>query len=265
MPVPPLRARVNDLADAIPPAAEARLEEKLARLEAETSHQIAVLTVPTLAGEPIESFALRVAEAWQLGQKGVDNGILVAVAVQDRGARIEVGYGLEGVVPDVIAKRTLEDVMFPRFRSGDFAGGIEAGVDALIAAARGEVVDLPPARPGAPHEDPSSLVTFAIILATVLAAPLASWRPFGPVLGGLIAAGVAWLFPGDLRHAALAFAIAFALLWLLPSVLQRSRGRGRGGRGRPVFVPRGGGFGGRGGGFGGGGGRFGGGGASGRW
>jgi uncharacterized protein len=250
---------VNDLADAIPPAPEARLEEKLARLEAETSHQIAVLTVPTLAGEPIESFALRVAEAWQLGQKGVDNGILVAVAVQDRRARIEVGYGLEGVVPDVIAKRTLEDVMFPRFRDGDFAGGIEAGADALIAAARGEVVERPPARPGSPHEDPITLVLFSALFGVLGSAPLRRVRPLRALLGGALAGAIAWWILESVGWTAAAFAVGFLLGWILPAAV----GSGRSRRGGPIFAP--GGFGGRGGGFGGGGGRFGGGGASGGW
>ncbi|MDJ0869752.1 MAG: TPM domain-containing protein, partial [Myxococcota bacterium] len=123
LPVPALRARVNDTAGLIPAARERRLEDELARFEAETSHQIAVLTVASLEGEPIESFSLRVVEDWQLGQAGADNGLLILVASQDRQARVEVGYGLEGVVPDVIAKRILEDVMFGHFRAGDFAAG----------------------------------------------------------------------------------------------------------------------------------------------
>jgi hypothetical protein len=103
LPVPPLRGRVNDLAGTLDPDVAARLEGRLADFERETTHQIAVLTIPSLEGEPIEPFALRVAEAWRLGQAGVDNGILLVVAPRDRRARIEVGYGLEGVVPDAIA------------------------------------------------------------------------------------------------------------------------------------------------------------------
>jgi uncharacterized protein len=114
-----LRARVTDSADLLPPAAEARLEAALARFESETSHQIAVLTVPELGGEAIEPFALRVAERAQLGQRGLDNGMLLVVAAKERRARIEVGYGLEGVVPDAVGKRVLEDTIFPRFRVGD--------------------------------------------------------------------------------------------------------------------------------------------------
>jgi uncharacterized protein len=189
----------------------------------------------------------------------VDNGILFAVATQDRRARIEVGYGLEGAVPDVIAKRILEDVVFDRFRAGDFEGGIEAGVDRLIAAARGEVVELPPAREGAPHEDPLAAVLFAVFFGTMFTTPLRRVRPLGAIAGGLLGGVIAWMSTASVRWSGLAFALAFLLGWILPAAI----GGGRPGR----FGRGGGGFGGRGGGggFGGGGGRFGGGGASGRW
>jgi uncharacterized protein len=263
--VPALRARVNDLAGVLDAATAARLESRLADFERETSHQIAVLTVPSLEGEAIEPFALRVAEAWQLGQAGADNGILVVVAPQDRRARIEVGYGLEGVVPDAIAKRVLEDVMFSHFRSGDFAGGVEAGVDALMQAARGEVVELPPAREQAPHADPFAIVFFAALLGTIVAAPLRRAQPLASLVGGGVGGGLTWLLVASLGWAAVAFAIAFALGLAGPGSVG---GPGRRGRGGPVFLPGGGwggggGFGG--GGFGGGGGGFGGGGASGSW
>ena len=261
--VPPLRARVNDLAGVMEPAASARLEARLADFERETSHQIAVLTVPTLEGEPIETFALRVAEAWKLGQAGADNGILVLVASRDRRARIEVGYGLEGVVPDVVAKRVLEDVMFPHFRTGDFAGGIEAGVDSLMSAARGEVVEAPPARRGAPHADPFAIVFLAALAGSVVAAPLRRARPLAALVGGTIGGGLTWWLLASLAWAAASFAFGALLGALGPSSLGGGRRRGR--FGAPVFLPGGGGFGGRGGGFGGGGGGFGGGGASGSW
>jgi uncharacterized protein len=261
--VPALQGRVNDLAGALDAAAAARLEQSLAEFEAETSHQIAVLTVPSLEGEPIEPFALRVAEAWRLGHEGADNGILVLVAPRDRRARIEVGYGLEGAVPDAIAKRVLEDVMFPHFRRGDFGAGIEAGVGALMQAARGERVSLPPAREGAPHADPLAVVFFAALLGTLLASPLRGVRrPAASLAGGAVGGGLAWLLLASLGWSAAAFAVAFALGLVAPEALAGRRGGG------PVFAPRGGwggGFGGGGGGFRGGGGGFGGGGASGSW
>ena len=266
LPVPPLRARVNDLAGVLDPPAAARLETRLEAFERETTHQIAVLTVPSLEGEAIEPFALRVAEAWQLGPAGVDNGILLVVAPGDRRARIEVGYGLEGAVPDAIAKRVLEDVMFPHFRRGDFGAGIEAGAGALMQAARGEQVDVPrstpPARRGAPHGDPLAVVFFAALLGTVLAAPLRRARPLSSLVGGAASGGLTWLLLASLGWAAAAFVIAFVF------GLGGPVGGGRGRRGGHIFLPgggwgRGGGFGG--GGFGGGGGGFGGGGASGSW
>lgn len=264
--MPPLRGRVNDLANVLDAAAAARLERSLADFEAETTHQIAVLTVPSLAGEPIEPFAFRVAEAWRLGHEGADNGILVVVAPRDRRARIEVGYGLEGAVPDAIARRIIAEGMAPHFQRGDFGAGIEAGVGALMEAARHETVSLPPARRGAPHEDPLSVVFFAALLGSLLASPLRrARRPAASLAGGGVGGGIAWLLLASLGWAAAAFAIAFALGLVAPGAIGGGPGRRRGG---PVFVPGGGwggGFGGGGGGFRGGGGRFGGGGASGSW
>jgi uncharacterized protein len=262
---PPLRARVTDQAGLLPAEARARLEAQLAAFERETTHQIAVLSVPSLEGEPIEAFALRVAEAWRLGQQGLDNGILLLVAAQDRQARIEVGYGLEGAVPDATAKRVLEDVILPRFRAGDPAAGIEAGVAALMNAVRGEEIPVErrPARPGAPHEDPLSVLGFAAVLAAMLGAPFRRARLLAALLGGAVASGITWLILARVGWAAAAFAVG-AFLGALGASGAGSRRRGGAGG---IFVP--GGFGGRGGGFGGGfgggGGGFGGGGASGRW
>jgi uncharacterized protein len=249
------------------PERAARLEQALAAFERETSHQVAVLTVPSLEGEAIESFSMRVAEAWKLGQRGRDDGVLILVAPNDRRARIEVGYGLEGVLPDAVASRILRQRMTPRFAAGDFAGGIEAGAEAVMAAARGEAVPLErrPARDGAPHEDPLSAVLLAAMAALFVSAPLRRARPLGALAGGGVGAALTWLLLASAGWAALGFAIG-ALLGALGPVGFGGRGLGRGGRGA-VFGP--GGFGGRGGGFGGGfgggGGGFGGGGASGSW
>jgi uncharacterized protein len=252
----------------LPPDVEARLEAKLAVFEQETTHQIAVLTVLTLEGEPIESYALRVAETWKLGQKGLDNGLLLVVAPQDRRARVEVGYGLEGVVPDAVAKRVLEDAAIPYFRRNDYASGIEVGVDALMAAARGETIPIErrPAREGSPHEDPLSAVFFGAILALVFSAPFRRVRPLGALVGGTASGGLTWLLLASLGWAAVGFLLGALLGGIGPGMTGGGR-RGRGWQG-PVFVPGGGGFGGGGfggGGFRGGGGGFGGGGASGSW
>ncbi len=271
--VPALRGRVNDLAGVFEPERSRALEQRLRRFEEETSHQIAVLTVPSLAGEAIEQFAIRVAETWALGHEGIDNGILVVVLPADRRARIEVGYGLEGAVPDAVAARVLREHMLPRFREDDYAGGIEAGVNALAAAARGEVVSAPPAKPGARPDGRTSknVVLIGAALGALVGWPLRNARRgrggklLGALVGGGVAAAVSALILRSVIAALLAFAVGAAFSLVLGAA---GLGSGRGVRlGRSTGVGYGGwgsgGFGG--GGFSGGGGGFGGGGASGSW
>ena len=263
IPVPALRARVNDLAQLLPPDREQALEAKLARYEAETSHQLAVLTIDTTDGEAIEPFAMRVAEQWKLGRKGVDDGAVLIVAKQDRTARIEVGYGLEGPIPDAIAKRIIEDAMIPRFRAGDFPSGIEAAVEWMMRAARGEALPAARRRPvgESPPGDPIAFVVFLSIFASMVGAPFRKrMRPLGALLAGGVAGGVAWFLLHLVQWSALAFALGALFGWIGPTMALP--GARRGGFGGGGFG--GGGFGG-GGGFSGGGGGFGGGGASGRW
>lgn len=138
--VPYLTGRVVDNAEVLKPETRKRLSETLRRHEQATTQQVAVLTVPTLDGESVEEYAVRVFEAWKLGQKGQDNGVLVIVAPQDRRMRIEVGYGLEGTLPDATAARIVRNVMTPRFKEGDFDGGIAQGVEAIIARLEGKEV-----------------------------------------------------------------------------------------------------------------------------
>lgn len=142
--VPPLRARVNDLAAALSPQMKGQLEAQLEAYERATGHQMAVLLVPSLEGDPIEDFSIRVAEAWKLGQKGKDDGVLLLVAVNDRKMRIEVGYGLEGDLPDALVGRIMREVMAPAFRQGDLAFGISRAVSAMAKATGGEGEPLPP-------------------------------------------------------------------------------------------------------------------------
>jgi uncharacterized protein len=266
--VPPLRGRVNDLAGLLPPERRAALERKLEAFEAETSHQLVVLTVPSLEGEPIEEFSLRVAEAWAPGHRGLDNGILLVVAPQDRALRVEVGYGLEGALPDAVAARIVRDRLIPEFRAGRMAEGIESGVEALLRAARGE--EIPPARrprprgggaTGRTHVDPGPVLFFAAFLGALVGSPFQrrKLRPFGSALGAGAGGLLGWALLATLGWAALAALIGGFTGW-------GGLGGWWGGRGRR------GGFGGRlgggwsgGGGFSGGGGGFGGGGASGRW
>jgi len=141
--VPYLGGRVNDLADLLSAPAEARLDARLAAVEAATRAQVAVLTVPSLEGDPIEDYGIHVVETWKLGDADADNGVLLLVARDERQMRIEVGYGLEPVVPDILAVRILREIIEPRFQAGDFDGGVEAGVEALAGLIEGDPDALP--------------------------------------------------------------------------------------------------------------------------
>jgi uncharacterized protein len=147
MDVPPLRGRVNDLAGLLSQEQASSLEDRLAQFEQETGHQVILLTISTLADEDIEDFSIRVAENWKSGHKGIDNGVILLVARDDRKMRIEVGYGLEGVLPDAVAYRIIQEIIIPRFRERDFAGGIESGVSAIMQATRGEPISAVPRTP----------------------------------------------------------------------------------------------------------------------
>jgi len=136
--VPTLRGRVNDYAGVMQANQVQSLESQLAQLERDTGHQVVVLTIPTLDGEDIEGFSIRVAENWKIGKKGHDNGAILVVAVKDRRLRLEVGYGLEGLLPDAIAKRITADYIVPHFRQQDYAGGIVAGIAAVDKIIRKE-------------------------------------------------------------------------------------------------------------------------------
>ena len=147
--VPPLTGRVVDQAALLDPATERALNQQLAAHEDSTSNQVAVLTIASLAGRPIEEVALAVARTWQLGQAGRDNGVLLLVARDDRQMRIEVGYGLEGALPDVVASRIIRHELRPAFRAGDFDGGVQAGVAAILQAITGSY-EPPPASSSSP-------------------------------------------------------------------------------------------------------------------
>ena len=147
--VPFLAGRVNDTADLIPAETEQRIDGKLAALEETTGAQMAVLTIPSLDGEVLEEYSLKVAETWQLGRAEQDDGLLLLVARDDRKMRLEVGYGLEAQLIDAQSGRILNNILRPAFRNGDFGGGIEAGVDAVIGTLQGEDV-IPPDTPASP-------------------------------------------------------------------------------------------------------------------
>jgi uncharacterized protein len=141
--VPQLTGRVVDQTGTLSSGDIAQLTQKLADLQTRKGSQIAVLIVPTTDGEPIEQFSLRVAEAWKIGRKKVDDGALLVVAKNDRRLRIEIGYGLEGVLTDVTSKRIIDEIITPKFKSGDFAGGIAAGIDKIIGLINGEKLPEP--------------------------------------------------------------------------------------------------------------------------
>src|SRR3954467_14722440 len=144
--IPPLKARVTDLTNTLNTQQRDALEHTPAELEQRKGAQIAVLMLPTTQPETIEQYAVRVQESWKLGRKGVDDGVLLIVAKNDRKLHIEVGYGLEGILPDAIAKRIIEDDIVPRFKQGDFYGGIRAGVDRIMRVVEGEKLPPPAVR-----------------------------------------------------------------------------------------------------------------------
>jgi uncharacterized protein len=165
--VPPLRGRVNDYAGVMRQDQTQLLESQLAQLERDTGHQVAVLTIPTLDGEDIEGFSIRVAETWKIGKKGFDNGVILVVAVKDRRLRLEVGYGLEGVLPDAIAKRITSDYIVPRFRQQDYAGGIVAGIDAVQKVIRKEPLPESARRKAQQEPNLNFIAMFAITLVVL--------------------------------------------------------------------------------------------------
>ncbi|MGJ0492704.1 TPM domain-containing protein [Methylobacter sp.] len=255
VPVPALQARVTDLTGTLSPAQQSRLEQVLMEFEARKGSQIAVLIIPTTQPEAIEQYAMRVAETWKLGRKDVDDGVLLLVAKEDRALRIEVGYGLEGVIPDAVAKRVISEIIIPYFKQNDYFGGIEAGVSRLIRLIDGEPLP-PPVEKDVSWSGFEDFLPLGFLLVLVGAGLFR--MIFGRLLGASIVGGLVgilfWLIVGSLLGALIAG--LFAFLFSLGGM--RSGG----------FWPGGGGFGGgfgRGGGFGGGGGGFGGGGASGRW
>lgn len=248
--VPFLSGPVVDQADMLSKGARTRIETVLQDFEQETGSQVVVLTVPSLEGTPIEAFALRVAETWQLGREGVDDGVLFLIAREERRMRLEVGYGLEGALPDAVARRILDRVVTPAFRAGDFDGGVEAGVAAILARVRGEV----PAPDAPVAEAPSPIpVLVALLILILVLVWLRRARPARRRRGWSSRRG--WVEPPViLRH---------PRPWARPWPGPRDRSPPGGGQGG---WPGGrGGFRGGGGGFRGGGGRFGGGGASGGW
>jgi uncharacterized protein len=254
--VPALTGHVNDQTATLSASQVAALEQTLAAFEARKGSQVAVLLVASTAPEAIEAYALRVVEQWKLGRRKVDDGVLLVIARDDKAVRIEVGYGLEGVLTDLGSRRIIDETLLPRLRQQDYAGGITAAVGQILAVIDGEAL---PAAPVVPRNgDVGSLVPMLVVVALAvggLLRALLGKLPGAVVTGGVVA-GLAWWLAGALSIALAAGALA-ALFTLF--------GGGLVGRGIGGFYGGGRGGGGGGGGFGGGGGTFGGGGASGRW
>jgi uncharacterized protein len=261
LPVPALKARVTDLTQTLTPTERDALDAKLAAFEENKGSQIAVLLVPTTQPEDIAQYSIRVVEQWKIGREKSDDGVLVLVAKNDRKLRIEVGRGLEGAIPDLYAKRIVSDVIGPKFKRGDFAGGLDAGVDSLIGLVDGEALP-------APVNRAASGIDIGNILPILL---------FGGLITGLILRSIFGTFLGSafnggliggviiLLGLALSAAVVFGIIAFFFTMMMGSRGLGGYSGGMGGGYGGGGWSGGGSSSWGGGGGSFGGGGASGDW
>jgi uncharacterized protein len=264
---------VTDLAGVLAPEQISRLESQLQDLENTDSTQVAVLIIPSLEGDSLEDFAIRVAEAWKLGQKGRDNGAILLISMKDRAIRIEVGYGLEEKLTDARSNQIIRNDIIPRFRAGDFSGGIEAGTTGIIQTVRG-IYQGSPVQERRSSRKSGGIFNLLIVMLFPLLWILSATGKWG---GGILGAGAGMLLPYTMiSHSLPLLLIGGAVggvLGVFVGALVRAgakSGGGSGGFGGPFIsgggfggFGRGGGFGG--GGFSGGGGGFGGGGSSGRW
>jgi uncharacterized protein len=260
--VPPLSQRVTDLTSTLDAKQIQSLDSRLAAFEAKKGAQLAVLIVPTTKPETIEQYSIRVVDKWKLGRKGVDDGALLLIAKDDHKLRIEVGYGLEGALPDAIANRIIDEIIVPRFRGGDFYTGLESGLSAMMQVINGEPLPAPQRGSTATGTNNIETLIFIAFIAVVAVGGLLR-ALFGRFPAALLVGGglglLAWLTVAPLIIAVIAGVVAFVFVLL-------GGGRGFGGYGGYGGFGGGGfGGGGGGGGFSGGGGGFGGGGASGSW
>ncbi|MGJ5092263.1 TPM domain-containing protein [Bradyrhizobium oligotrophicum] len=231
--VPQLTGRVVDQTGTLSSSDIAGLTQKLKDLETRKGSQVAVLIVPTTQPETIEQFSLRVAEAWKIGRRKVDDGALLVIAKNDRKLRIEVGYGLEGSLTDVTARRIIDEVITPKFRTGDFAGGIDAGIDRIIGVINGETLPVP--QPQASHGDDldfDSITSFAPVAlfgALVIGGFLRAL--LGRLIGSLATGGamgvLAWLMVGSVGLAALSAIAGFVIAFVADAFGAMTPGSGR--------------------------------------
>lgn len=243
--IPALTARVTDLTGTLTAEQRATLEAKLQTLQTQKGSQIAVLFVPTTKPEAIEQYSIRVVDQWKLGRKKIDDGVLLLIAKDDHKLRIEVGYGLEGALPDAIAKRIIAEDITPHFKQGDYYGGIVAGITRIDAVIQGEALPSPPQKSNG-NTAVENYLPFLIFLALISGAIFR--RIFGTFPGALINGGIIGIATA-LFGGGMVFAIIFGIVAFFFALIRAG----------------GGGFSSGGGGFSGGGGGFGGGGASGDW
>lgn len=265
--IPKLEQRVTDLTNTLNPSEISSLEEKLARFEQAKGSQIVILLIPSTGNEDIAQYSIRVVEKWKIGRAKVDDGVLVLVAKNDRRLRIEVGYGLEGALSDVIAKRIISDQITPLFKQGRYFDGLNLGVDQIIRVIQSEPLPELPKTSINQEQDITGLLFIAFILSLFIGGILRAI--FGRFLGGIFTASIvgilAWFMTSVIFLSFLAGIVAFI------ATIFGGRGgigpsSGGGGFGSGGYHGGYGGRGGFGGGYsGGGGGSFGGGGASGQW
>jgi uncharacterized protein len=278
--VPPLSGRVVDQTATLSSGDIDSLTQTLRALELRKGSQVAVLIVPTTQPETIEQYSIRVAEAWKIGRKKIDDGALLVVAKNDRKLRIEVGYGLEGALNDVTAKRIIDEVITPKFRNGDFAGGISAGIDRIVGVIDGEPLPAPAPKPSPGLNSDwiglfNPLNPFVIIGYFAIGAILRHTlgRLIGSVATGGVIGALAWYLVGSLAAAVIGGAIISVFTFFADNIMASSQdyNRRHAGSGGGSGGSSGGGGWSSGssssdsGGFSGGGGSFGGGGASGSW
>ncbi|MDD3813933.1 MAG: TPM domain-containing protein [Desulfocapsaceae bacterium] len=262
--VPALKGRVNDYAGILSPATARQLEDVLKNFETAESTQIVLLTVPSLDGASLEDFSLRAVEAWKLGQKKLDNGALLLIAKNDRKLRIEVGYGLEEKLTDLVSGRIIRDIITPRFKEGNFDQGVIDGISAMMDAVKGEFVATDSTRRQNRGGDPGAMLIFFLVIFSILGRILARtpWLAAGvgavltPVFGALaLGLGSLWI-------------LALAVLGFIGGLIAARMANATGGSSHGYWGGSGGFSSGSSGGFSGfsgGGGSFGGGGASGGW
>ena len=265
--IPPLKARVTDLTRTLTGPQVQALEGRLLEFEQRKGSQIAVLVLPSTKPETIEQYSIRLAEAWKIGRVGVADGIIIVIAKNDRVMRVEVGRGLEGAIPDAIAKRIGSDIVAPYFRAGDFYGGIVAGSEAVMKLIEGEPLPAPKAQSGSEWTGEGYTQLFVVFLIVFLFLGGVLARLLGRLLGAGVTAGIvgfaAWVIAGALTVAIFAAVFAFVVTLIVSTSGFRPGGWGGGGWSSGGWS--GGGWSGGGGGFSGGGGDFGGGGASSNW